>query len=49
VKPNVGIATFWYDLNAFGSADMKTLHAGSSVINESEAEYLDKIVKFMAG
>jgi len=33
VKPAVGRAIFWYNLNAKGEVDGKTLHAGAPVYN----------------
>jgi prolyl 4-hydroxylase len=31
VKPKVGRALFWYNINEDGEVDMKTLHAGATV------------------
>jgi prolyl 4-hydroxylase len=33
VLPKVGTAIFWHNLDTLGEVDMKTLHAGSPVIN----------------
>ena len=33
VKPKVGRAIFWHNLDTSGSVDKKTLHAGAPVIN----------------
>ena len=33
VKPKVGTALFWYNIEPSGQVDMKTLHAGSAVTN----------------
>lgn len=33
VKPKVGTAIFWYNLDVKGNVDRKTLHAGAPVIS----------------
>jgi prolyl 4-hydroxylase len=33
VKPKVGRAIFWYNLDAYGETDSETLHSGAPVIN----------------